>query len=208
MLAWILHAPRGPFHSPKTARSRWRPTWKAIPSFYRVAHRTVRCATEQVLNGLVRGLLPNLAYPTVAPLGWWRTGQSGAPDDRWSSPRVARRLRDWPLALETVGSPDSPVRHRTVRWIIATSPLCFSRGRRVRRGWLTGQSGAPPDRPVNYSHTPSSNPESGIFTGDQPGAPDTVRCTTEQSGVPGRVGLWPHTAKSFAIRFFSSLLCF
>jgi hypothetical protein len=51
--------------------------------------------------------------------------QSGAPADRWSSPRVARRLCGRPLALATVGSPDSPVHHRTVRWIIATSPFPF-----------------------------------------------------------------------------------
>jgi hypothetical protein len=50
--------------------------------------------------------------------------------------------------------------------------------------WLTGQSGAPPDSPVNYSHTPPNSPESGLFTGGQPSAPDTVRCTTGQSGVP------------------------
>jgi hypothetical protein len=38
---------------------------------------------------------------------------------------------------------------------------------------------------VNYSCTPPSNPKSGgEFTTDQPGAPDTVRCTTGQSGVP------------------------
>jgi hypothetical protein len=34
-----------------------------------------------------------------------------------------------------------------------------------------------PDSPVNYSRTPLSNPESGEFTVNQPGAPDTVRCT-------------------------------
>jgi hypothetical protein len=28
--------------SPKAARSRWRPTWKAISAFCRVVHRTVR----------------------------------------------------------------------------------------------------------------------------------------------------------------------
>jgi hypothetical protein len=50
--------------------------------------------------------------------------------------------------------------------------------------WLTGQSGAPPDSPVNYSRTPPNSPESGLFTGVQPGAPDTVWCTTGQSGVP------------------------
>jgi hypothetical protein len=59
---------------------------------------------------------------------------------------------------------------------------------------------------VNYSRTPPSNPESGTFTGDQPGASDTVRCTTGQSGVPGRARLWLHTAKCFATRFFSSML--
>ena len=30
--------------------------------------------------------------------------------------------------------------------------------------WLTGQFGAPPDSPVNFSRTPPSNPESGEFT--------------------------------------------
>jgi hypothetical protein len=50
--------------------------------------------------------------------------------------------------------------------------------------WLTGQSGAPPDSPVNYSRTPLCFPESSRFTAGQPGAPDTVRCTTGQSGVP------------------------
>ena len=51
-------------------------------------------------------------------------------------------------------------------------------------GWRTGQSGAPPDSPVNHSRTPPNFPESDLFTGVQPGAPDTVRCTTGQSGVP------------------------
>jgi hypothetical protein len=44
--------------------------------------------------------------------------------------------------------------------------------------WLTGQSGAPPDSQVNYSRTPPNSPESGQFAGSQPGAPDTVQCTT------------------------------
>jgi hypothetical protein len=64
----------------------------------------------------VHDLLPNQAHPNVAPSGplTHRT-LSGAPADRWSSPRVTRRLRDRPLALATVGSLDSPVHHRTVR---------------------------------------------------------------------------------------------
>jgi hypothetical protein len=172
MLGWLLHAPRGPFYSPKAARSHWRSTWKAILAFCRVVHRTttvhVRCTicfhTENSRPFQLRAR--------------WRTGQSGAPFRPLARPRVARRLSGRPLALATVGSPDSPVHHRTVRWIIATSPLCFSRGRRVRRGWLTGQSDAPPDGPLNYSRTPPSIPESSTFTGDQPRAPNTVRCTT------------------------------
>jgi hypothetical protein len=82
-----------------------------------------------------------------------------------------------------VGAPDSLVPPAD-RW----------RGPRVARGlrgdhcaggrWLTGQSGAPPDSPVNYSRTPPKFPESGMFTGVQPDTPDTIRCTTGQSGVP------------------------
>jgi hypothetical protein len=48
-LGCLLHEPRGPFYSPKAARSRWRSTWKAIFAFYRVAHRIVRRATGQPL---------------------------------------------------------------------------------------------------------------------------------------------------------------
>jgi hypothetical protein len=63
--------------------------------------------------------------------------------------------------------------------------------------WLTGQSGAPPDSPVNYSRTPPCFPESSRFTVGQPGAPDTVWCTTGQSGVSGQSWCWLHTANSF-----------
>jgi hypothetical protein len=41
------------------------------------------------------------------------------------------------------------------------------------------------DGPVNYSRTTPSAHESDFFTVDQPGAPDTVWCTTGQSGVLG-----------------------
>jgi hypothetical protein len=70
----------------------------------------------------VRDHLPNQAHPTVAtpgPLvhrtlsGAHRTVR--APRRPLELPRVARRLRGRPLALATVGSPDSPVHHWTVR---------------------------------------------------------------------------------------------
>jgi hypothetical protein len=66
----------------------------------------------------VHDLLPNQAHPTVAPLSpLAQRTLSSAPANRWSSPRVARRLRGRPLALAIVGSPDCPV--------VATSPFPF-----------------------------------------------------------------------------------
>jgi hypothetical protein len=118
------------------------------------------------VDGPVLDLLPNLAYPTVAPLGWLvhRTLSGAHRTVRCTSRPLEQSMCRAKIAQATVGSPDSPVHHRTVWWIIATSSLCFSRGRRVRRGWFTGQSGAPPDGPVIFSRTSSSSPESGDFT--------------------------------------------
>jgi hypothetical protein len=53
------------------------------------------------------------------------------------------------------GAPDSPVRHRTS-----------------------------PDSSVNYSGAPLEIPEGSKFSVECPGAPDTVRWPTGQSGVP------------------------
>jgi hypothetical protein len=50
--------------------------------------------------------------------------------------------------------------------------------------WHTGQSGATPDNPVNYSGVASQIPEGGKFGVDLPGAPDTVWWHTGQSGAP------------------------
>jgi hypothetical protein len=74
--------------------------------------------------------------------------------------------------------------------------------------WLIGQSGAPPDSPVNFSRTPLRFPESSQFTSGQHGAPDTVWCTTGQSGVPGQRWCWLHTANSFPFLFFFFCRCF
>jgi hypothetical protein len=148
----------------------------------------------------------------------WRTGQSGAPPDshcRQSGADLLPILAEttvadsWQLAHRTLSGA-----HRTVRCPLPTvgaglappadcTADCCAAGR-----WLTGQSGAPLDSPVNYSRTPPIFPESGLCTGGWPGAPDTVRCTTGQFGVPSRAGLWLYQAKSFAFLFFSSFLCF
>jgi hypothetical protein len=59
---------------------------------------------------------PKMAQPTVEDLEplVHRT-LSGAPIKPLARPRVTRGLRGPPLARSTVGSPDIPVHHRTVR---------------------------------------------------------------------------------------------
>jgi hypothetical protein len=132
MLGWLLHAPRGPFYSPKEARSRWRQSWKAKVSFCRVAHRTVRCATGQLL------FMSGARFPSKssaadhcrlvavgAPDTVRHTGQSGAPCRPLE--RAMRRPRIWrpTVALAAVGSLDSPVHPQTVRWIIVVRRWSF-----------------------------------------------------------------------------------
>jgi hypothetical protein len=55
--------------------------------------------------------------------------------------------------------------------------------------WDNGQSGATPDIPVNYSGVALQKPEAEQFRVDLPGAPDTVRWHTGQSGAPDQVSL-------------------
>jgi hypothetical protein len=106
MLGVILHAPRGPFYSPKAARSRWEQSRKADLAFCRLAHRTVRCTPdivrcpisfqkwrsrplavwEPLAHRTVRCPLlavgsatcpAQIARSTVGPADRWLTGQSG-----------------------------------------------------------------------------------------------------------------------------------
>jgi hypothetical protein len=87
----------------------------------------------------------------------WRTGQSGAPPDNHYSMSGADLLPF--LAQPTIGS-SGWLAHRTVRcpqptvgWGHASRSDCVV-DHCVGGRWLTGQSGAPPDSPMNYSHTP------------------------------------------------------
>jgi hypothetical protein len=90
-----------------------------------------------------------------------------------------------PLAHRTLSGA-----HRTVRCPLLTVGSATRRARITRPTigpvdcWLTGQSGAPPDSPVIYSRTPPSKSREQSVDRRQPGAPDTVRCTTGQSGAP------------------------
>jgi hypothetical protein len=133
--------------------------------------------------GAVGGQQGRQFLPSVG----WCTGLSGAPPDNHCSCPVCDLLLI--LALPTVATL-SWLAHRTVRCpqpIVGAghaSPMNCMADRCASGRWLTGQSGAPSDSPVNYSRTPLKTPESGQFAGSQPGAPDTVWCTTGQSGVP------------------------
>jgi hypothetical protein len=112
-----------------------------------------------------------LGRPNLTSVGWC-TGQSGAPPNHHCSCSV-RDLLPF-LAHPTVGPRD-----RLVHWTVRCAQPIVAAGHAspadcATDRWLTGQSGAPPDSLVNYSRMPPSIPESGLFTGDQPGAPDTV----------------------------------
>jgi hypothetical protein len=107
-----------------------------------------------------------------------------------------------PLAHRTLSGA-----HRTVRCPHQTvgSATCHARIARPTVGsadrWLIGQSGAPSDSPVNYSRTPLTNSREQPFHRSQPGAPNTVRCTTGQSGAPRLSTVLAARAKSFPFVF-------
>jgi hypothetical protein len=139
--------------------------------------------------------------PSVA----WRTGQSGAPPDtvRCGSPSLfgeADRCRFLAVsAPDTVRcTPDSPM-------LLPTVGSCHaSRADSAADRWpgrllAHGQSGAPPDSPVNFSRTPLIKSREQLVRQSQPGAPDTVRCTTGQSGAPRLSRLWLNKAISFPV---------
>jgi len=157
MLGVLLHAPRGPFYSPKAARSRWEQIWKAIFAFCLVAHRTVRCTPDTVRCPICFLKWRSRPLPTVADLAH-RTVRCTPdspvlPSDRWLGhvSRADRAADRWP---------GRPLAHRTVR--------------------------CTPDSPVNYSRTSPMNSRERPLRSRQPGAPDTVRCTTGHCPVHHR----------------------
>jgi hypothetical protein len=129
----------------------------------------------------------------------WCTGQSGAPPDRHCSCPVRDCL---PNQVQSTVAASGPLAHRTLSGAPCRPLVWATRRPRIARLTVALATVAPPNSPVNYSRTPPNFSREQLFTGDQPGAPDTVRCTTGQSGVPDRAGLWLHTAKSFAILSF------
>jgi hypothetical protein len=106
------------------------------------------------------GILGRLILPSVG----WRTGQSGVPPDSHCSCLVRDFL---PFLVQPTIAASGWLAHRTlsgahriVRFPHPTvgaghaSPADCAADRCTGDRWLTGQSGAPPDSPVNYSRTP------------------------------------------------------
>jgi hypothetical protein len=160
MLGCLLHAPRGPFYSPKAARSRWRflegnsclLSGGAPDS--PVHHRTspVHCLVQiAFLNWRSRPLKTWSRWRTGhCPV---HTGQSGAPIRPLARPRVTRGLRGRPLARLIVGSPDSPVN-------FSRTPSTNSRERPVdlTPAWRTGHCPVHPDCAESWLLQPSLFP--------------------------------------------------
>jgi hypothetical protein len=110
--------------------------------------------------GAIGDNLGRLILPSVG----WRTGQSGAPPDSHFRRSGADLL---PFLAQTTVAPRRRLAHRTLSGAHQTvrcplpivgvghvSPANFAADRCAVDRWLTGQSGAPPDSPVNFSRTP------------------------------------------------------
>jgi hypothetical protein len=137
--------------------------------------------------GVVGDQQGRISLPSVG----WRTGQSSAPLDshcRWSGADLL------PLLAQTTVASPGQMAHRTLsgahRTVWCPQPTVGAGHASLADCatdccagdcWLTGQSGAPPDSPVNYSRTPPIFPESGLFTRSQPGTSDCPVCQTEPS---------------------------
>jgi hypothetical protein len=137
--------------------------------------------------GAVESIPGRLILPSVN----WRTGQSGAPPDivqcgslslfgeadRWrlgavGAPDIVRCTPDSPVHTGQSGAPSRPLARPRVSRGSHDRPLAH---RTVR---------CTPDSPVNYSRTSLISSREQQVRLSQPGAPDTVRCTTGQSGAP------------------------
>jgi hypothetical protein len=140
-----------------------------------------------------------------------RTGQSGAhrtlSGARFisinSSVDRCRPLEIWePMAHRTVRcTPDSPV-PPSDRWLGHVSRVDRAADRWPGRPLAHRTVRCTPDSPVNYSRTPSANSRERPLRPRQPGAPDTVRCTTGQSGAPDRNSLLAVHSQLFSSFFF------
>jgi hypothetical protein len=181
----------------------------------------------------IGGKLGRSSLPSVE----WCTGQFGEPPDSYCSLSGAwlpsKSGASDRSSSGLVGAPDTI---RCPSWPLEQS-MCRAKIARPTVGvgdrWLTGQSGAPPDSPVNYSHVTlllfpraTSSPRMthrtirwiiAVRRRRIPRAafsPETSLARRTLSGAPPDSPVcqaerdFGCTQPSLAIRFFSSLLCF
>jgi hypothetical protein len=104
-----------------------------------------------------------------------------------------------PLAHRTC--PDSPVPPSS-RWLGHVSHADRAADRWPGRPLAHRTVRCTPDSPVNYSRTSPVNSRERPLSSNQPGAPDTVRCTTGQSGAPRLSRFLAARVKTFSIGCF------
>jgi hypothetical protein len=129
--------------------------------------------------GAVESILGRQFLSSVA----WRTGQSGAPPDTvrcgfLSCFGAADRWR-----FGAVGAPDSP-EPPSNRWLGHASRADCAANRWRARPLAHQTVQCTLDSPMNFSRMLPTISRERPFHQSQPGAPDTVRCTTGQSGAP------------------------
>jgi hypothetical protein len=141
--------------------------------------------------------------PSVA----WRTGQSGAPPDTvrcrfLSCFGAADRWRFGAVgAPDNVRcTPDSPV-PTSDRWLCHASRVDYAADRWPGQLLAHRTVRCTLNSPVNYSRTPPLKSREQPVRRCQPGAPDTIRCTTGQSSVPRLSRLLAASSQAFPIEF-------
>jgi hypothetical protein len=173
----------GGIYSPNHQRSRW---WRLLSHGAPdspVRHRT--------LSG-VPATSPGRWVLSVRASDSWATGQSGGAPDSLVEHRTVTVHCPVRLLAPVLTSARAGAHCSTFivladdRWrCVAVTPLAH---RPVR--CYTGQSGATPDSPVNYSGAAPRISEGGKFGVRFPGAPDTVRWHIGQSSAPDQGTLW------------------
>src|SRR5688500_1378415 len=141
--------------------------------------------------GAVESNLGRQFLPSVV----WRTGHCPVPDffPSTANPTVGSQ--------SAVGAPDSPVPPSS-RWLDHVSRADCAADRWPGRPLAHRTVRCTPDSPVNYSRTSPVNSRERPVRSNQPDAPDTVRCTTGQSGAPRLSRFLAARAKTFPIGFF------
>jgi hypothetical protein len=143
----------------------------------------------------------------ILPSVDWHTGQSGAhrtlsgarflslngEADRW---QTWSRWRTGHVRC----TPDSPVPPFS-RWLGHVARADRPADRWPGRPLAHRIVRCTPDSPVNYSRTSPVNSRERPFRSSQPAPPDTVRCTTGQSGASRLSRVLAARAKTFTIEF-------